>query len=103
MLWWDNRGVVADIVELRKNGVGSDAECQFLSGPAASLFSMAFRAYHPEPLFLQGYSSYWRRGLGGGSGSPGGGRANPGPPPAPPAISDAGSVQAQPTPHERQY
>jgi hypothetical protein len=101
MLWWDNRPVVADIVELRQDGTGSDAECQFLSGPAGSQFSMAFRAYHPEPLFLEGYSSYWRRGLGGGSGSLGGGTDNAGQPPAAPAISSSVSFEDMLTPADR--
>jgi len=101
MLWWDNRPVVADIVDLRQNGVGSDAQCQFLSGPGTSQFSMGFRAYHPEPLFMQGYNSYWRRGLGGGSGGLGSGGTNAGQPPAPPAVSNAVDFEDMLTPTDR--
>jgi hypothetical protein len=101
MLWWDNRPVTADIVDLRQDGNPSDAECQFLSGPSTSRFSMGFRAYHPEPLFFQGYNSYWRRGLGGGSGGLGSGSNNAGQPPAPPAISNSISFESMLTPADR--
>ena len=87
MLWWDNRPAQADIVDLRQDGAASNAECQFLEGSAHSQFSFGFRAFHPEPLFLQGYNSYWRRGLGGGSGPLASGSTNAGAPPGPLAVS----------------
>jgi hypothetical protein len=101
LLWWDNRPVVGDIVDLRQDGVASDAECQFLSGSSDAEFTMGFRAYHPEPLFLQGYGMNWRRGLGGGSGSLGGGSTNAGQPPGPPAISDVVTFEDMLTPEDR--
>ncbi|HEY4642426.1 MAG TPA: hypothetical protein VII75_13860, partial [Thermoanaerobaculia bacterium] len=98
MLWWDNRRTEADIVDLRQDGVPSDAECQFLEGKAHSQFSIGFRAYHPEPLFMQGYNSYWRRGLGGGSGPLASGSTNAGAFPGPIAVSTAVEFQNMLTP-----
>lgn len=65
MLWWDNRRTIADIVDLRKDGAASDAECQFIFGNADSNFSVGYRAYHPEPMFLLNHRLWWRRGLNG--------------------------------------
>ncbi|HWP32367.1 MAG TPA: hypothetical protein VNL97_01335 [Solirubrobacterales bacterium] len=65
MLWWDNQQAVAHIADLRKDGVPSGAECQFLSGAGDSTFSVGYRAYHPNPMFLLDHVMWWRRGLGG--------------------------------------
>jgi hypothetical protein len=69
MFWWDNRKAEAQIVDLRKNGLASTAECQFLNGIASSKFSVGYRAYHPEPMFLLNYYLWWKRGLGGSTGA----------------------------------
>ena len=68
MLWWDNRTAIADIIDLRKDGIPSTAECQFLEGVGDSTFSVGYVAYHPEPMFLLNHSLWWRRGLGGPTG-----------------------------------
>ncbi|MBZ0292949.1 MAG: hypothetical protein K8L99_10340, partial [Anaerolineae bacterium] len=65
MFWWDNRKAEAVIVDLRKNGSASEAECQFLEGDGSSTFSVGYRAYHEEPMFLLNHSLWWKRGLGG--------------------------------------
>lgn len=68
LFWWDNRKAVADIVDLRKGGVASPAQCQFLSGIDTTDFSVGYRAYHPNPKFLLNHSLWWKRGLNGDSG-----------------------------------
>ncbi|GAB4581381.1 MAG: hypothetical protein Fur0022_41280 [Anaerolineales bacterium] len=68
MLWWDNRAAIGHIDDLRKEGVPSSEECQFLEGPGNATFSVGYRAYHPEPMFLLNHSLWWRRGLGGPTG-----------------------------------
>lgn len=68
MLWWDNRKAVAVIEDLRINGTENTAECQFLVGPGGTQFSVGYRAYHPEPMFMLDHRIWWRRGLGGPSG-----------------------------------
>jgi hypothetical protein len=68
MFWWDNREAVANIVDLRVNGSPNTQECQFLVGPGNTNFSVGYRAYHPNPLFLLDHRIWWRRGLGGPSG-----------------------------------
>lgn len=69
LFWWDNRKAQADIIDLRKNGVASTAECQFLTGTSTSKFSIGYRAYHPEPMFMLDHYLWWRRGLGGPTGA----------------------------------
>ncbi|MCB9134756.1 MAG: hypothetical protein H6636_04965 [Anaerolineales bacterium] len=68
MFWWDNRKAKAYIDDLRLNGSPSAEECQFLEGDANATFSVGYRAYHPEPMFLLNHSLWWRRGLGGPTG-----------------------------------
>lgn len=72
MLWWDNRKAVAQIVDIRKNGVASTSECQFLVGYGGETVSVGYRAYHPkvdvpQPGFILRHSLSLRRGLGGPS------------------------------------
>jgi len=69
MLWWDNRKAEAKIVDFRKNGLANAAECQFIQGVATSKFSVGYRAYHPEPMFMLNHRMWWRRGLGGPTGA----------------------------------
>lgn len=90
MLWWDNRHAVATIVDLRVNATPNTEECQFLESAGTSLFSSGYRAYHPEPMFQLYHRMWWRRGLGGPSGSLTSPTLNPnnvGKPPAPPGVS----------------
>lgn len=68
MFWWDNRKAVAKIEDLRVGGTKSNEECQFLVGSGASQFSVGYRAYHEEPMFMLDHRLWWRRGLGGPSG-----------------------------------
>lgn len=68
LMWWDNRAAVADIVDLRLNGVASDDECQFLADDASGLVTIGYRAYHPQPgtpSFLHNHSLRITRGLNG--------------------------------------
>lgn len=65
LFWWDNRRAEAEIVDLRVAGSPSTAECQFLTASGATGFSIGYRAYHPEPLFLLDHRLWTRRGLGG--------------------------------------
>ena len=90
MLWWDNRKAKADIVDLRKDGVLNIAECQFIHGTSTSKFSVGYRAYHPEPMFMLDHRMWWRRGLAGPTGALSSPYYNPdnvGVPPAPPHES----------------
>jgi hypothetical protein len=91
MFWWDNRKTTARIEALRHGNTESSDECQFISGCASDLFSISYRAYHPEPMFQLNHSITWVRGLNGGSGdlTPGipARYQNAGQPPNPPAIS----------------
>ncbi len=68
MLWWDNRSAVAQIVDLRVDGVENTQECQFLLDGASSRFSIGYRSYHPNPMFMLNHSVSWSRGLGSVSG-----------------------------------
>lgn len=72
MLWWDNRRATAEIVDIRKNGSPSSAECQFLAGAALDTVTVGYRAFHPKPDttppgFVLRHSLTLRRGLGGPS------------------------------------
>lgn len=94
MLWWDNRKAEADIIDLRKDGTANTAECQFILGNAASNFSIGYRAYHPEPMFLLDHRIWWHRGLGTTTGvltSPNPNPDNVGVPPNPPHESGQAS------------
>ncbi|WP_380877472.1 hypothetical protein ACFB49_12970 [Sphingomonas sp. DBB INV C78] len=75
----NNTPVVGDIFDLRKNHAPSTDECQFMSGPGTTLFSVGFRAYHEDGVttgggptdtnsFMRGYTLTWQRGLNGPSG-----------------------------------
>ena len=87
MFWWDNRPSVAHIEDLRLNGLGSSDECQFLVGTPSSTFSSGYRAYHQNSMFILNHSMWWRRGLGGPSGTLINSPDNAGEPPAPVAVS----------------
>ncbi len=70
MFWWDNRRAVADIVDIRLNGVASSDQCQFLEGAAGATVEIGYRAYHPQPgtpSFLHNHSLVLTRGLNGPS------------------------------------
>jgi len=69
MLWWDNRAGTGDIVGLRKDGLQTSGECQFLSGTAASTLAVDFIAHHPEEMFQLSHGITWYRGINGTSGS----------------------------------
>ena len=69
MFWWDNRRSVGHIEDLRLGGIESTGECQFLVGTASSTFSSGYRAYHENPMFIHNHTLWWRRGLGGSSGT----------------------------------
>ena len=76
----NNTPVVGDIVDLRKNGNPSTDECQFMSGPPGTTFSVGFRAYHVTGVttgggpgdtnsFMRRYTISWQRGLNGPTGT----------------------------------
>jgi hypothetical protein len=71
--WLDNRPCVADIADLRKDGIANDQECQFMSGDVGTLFSVGFVAGHyGQPAggtgtFMSSYTIWWHRGLNGPS------------------------------------
>ncbi len=80
VFWVNNTPVSGDIADLRKNGVPSTDECQFMSGPGTTTFSAGFRAYHVNGVttgggagdtdsFMAGYALTWQRGLNGPSGT----------------------------------
>lgn len=98
LFWWDNRPSVGTIVDLRKNGVASSAECQFLVGKDGATFSVGYRAYHPNPLFILNHVLWWRRGLGGPSGTLLNSPDNAGQPPAAAAVTPTTSPPASPAP-----
>lgn len=99
VFWIDNTPVQGDIVDIRRNGVPSSEECQFISGPDSTTVSVGFRAYHqrgvsnPNNTFMMSYSLTWRRGLNGPSGTFAAGTADVGEPPAPPQASSAPTIQ----------
>jgi hypothetical protein len=66
------------------------AECQFITGTSSSLFSIGYRAYHEQPMFLLNHYLWWHRGLGIATAyltSPNPNPDNVGLPPAPPHES----------------
>ena len=102
LFWWDNRPVVAKIVELVQDGVASTAECQFLVGTGTSDFSINYRAYHQQELFHRHHAISWKRGLAGATGTildPGIG--NVGRPPDPPGPSPTTDFSVMLGPHTR--
>lgn len=69
LFWWDNRRSAADIVDLRKNGLPSAEECQFIEGPGGTQISIGYRAFHPQERFQLHHNLSWYRGLSGTGGS----------------------------------
>ena len=80
IFWVNNTPVEGDIVDLRKNGTPSTDECQFMSGPGSTTFSVGFEAYHANGVttgggagdtnsFMRRYTISWQRGLNGPSGT----------------------------------
>jgi len=73
LFWFDNRPCYGDIEDLKKNHVANTAECQFLSGPSTTLFSVGFRAFHaatgdpvpPPQTFMDSFYLSYLRGLNG--------------------------------------
>ncbi len=98
VFWVDNTPVQGDIVDIRRNGIPSTEECQFISGPEGTTVSIGFRAYHPHGVsnptntFMMSYSLTWKRGLNGPSGTFAAGTADVGEPPAAPQQSGAVTV-----------
>lgn len=95
VFWIDNTPVQGDIVDIRRNGIPSSEECQFISGTEGTTVSVGFRAYHsrgvtnPTNTFMMSYSLRWQRGLNGPSGSFASGTADVGEPPALPHPSNS--------------
>jgi hypothetical protein len=101
MFWWDNRQSVGHIYDLRLNGVANTEECQFLVGTPSSTFSSGYRAYHPNGMFLLNYILWWRRGLGGPSGTLVLSDDNAGDPPNPLAVSPPVTFASMLDPYNR--
>jgi len=91
MFWWDNRALVAQIVQLNKDGGIFTSECLFLNGTPTSTFGIGYRAYHPNEMFQHSHTIWWKRGLGSVAGSTGyllpSSSSNVGKPPAGPGNS----------------
>lgn len=68
LFWRDNRRSTADIVDLRKNGLPSAEECQFIEGPGGTQISIGYRAFHPQERFQLHHNLRWFRGLSGTGG-----------------------------------
>jgi hypothetical protein len=70
VVWIDNLRVFGDIEDLRKNGLASSEECQFITGDGGDSFSVGFRAFHRNgptgTSFMLDWDLDWRRGLNGG-------------------------------------
>ncbi len=97
---WDNRRPVADITRLVENGVASDEECQFLTGPGSSTFGIEYRAYVPDERFQRRHRIAWTRGLNGSAANGGIGSlptplspTNAGKPPALPVNSGTNTFE----------
>ncbi len=114
VFWIDNTPVQGDIVDIRRNGVPSSEECQFISGTENTTVSVGFRAYHPRGVsnpnntFMMSYTLTWRRGLNGPGGTYAAGTADVGEPPAAPQASGSltigqllGAWPGFPTTHTR--
>ena len=104
MLWWDNREAEAKIEDFRVNGVINTDECQFLEDASTANFSVGYRAYHPEPMFMLDHRLWWRRGLGGPTGvltSPHPNTSNVGVEPNPPHQSGSNTFAAMLGPHPK--
>lgn len=79
IFWVDNTPVGGDIVDLRRNGLPNTAECQFMTGPGSTTFSIGLRAYHAHGVdhagngdhdsFMYYYDIGWQRGLNGSTGT----------------------------------
>ncbi len=104
MLWWDNRRARAAIVDFRVNGSPSTDECQFLERAGSALFSVGYRAYHPDSMFQLYHRMWWRRGLNGPLGyltSPDPNPNNVGQPPTPPGMSGSATFASMLGGHEK--
>lgn len=103
MLWWDNRAGTGDIIGLRKDGLQTSGECQFLSGTAASTLAVDFIAHHPVEMFHLSHGITWYRGINGTSGSIPVAHPfdNEGTPPATPATSNPATFGSLLGPHTR--
>ncbi len=60
----DNISCYGDIVDLRKSGVPSTEECQFIQGCTSDNFSVGFYAFHAKN-FMASYKLWYHRGLNG--------------------------------------
>ena len=60
----DNVSCYGDIVDLRKNGVSSTEECQFIQACQNDGFSVGFYAFHAKN-FMASYRLWYHRGLNG--------------------------------------
>jgi hypothetical protein len=70
IFWTDQEDVGGDIVDLRKNGQGNIAQCQYMHGTADDEFSIGYRAFHVHGMsdsnsFMRWHSISWQRGLNG--------------------------------------
>lgn len=63
MLWWDNRGLVAEISYLNKDGFVFNEECLFFQGTPGSTFGIGYRAYHQNEMFQLNHGISWQRGV----------------------------------------
>lgn len=93
IFWVNNTPVAGDIIDLRKDHVPSSDECQFMSGPGNTTFSVGFSAYHVDGVttgggvgdtnsFMRGYGLTWQRGLNGPVGTLETGTSDRGEPPS---------------------
>ncbi|MFL6780036.1 MAG: hypothetical protein ACJ8E8_13495, partial [Sphingomicrobium sp.] len=74
IFWTDQEPVIGDIVDLRKNGQGNIAECQYMNGDASDQFSIGYKAFHVNGIsdsnsFMRWHSISWQRGLNGDTGT----------------------------------
>ncbi|HEX6067886.1 MAG TPA: hypothetical protein VFZ05_03715, partial [Nitrososphaera sp.] len=60
----DNIACYGDIVDLRKNGMPSTEECQFIQGCENDNFAVGFYAFHANK-FMASYRLWYHRGLNG--------------------------------------
>jgi hypothetical protein len=60
----DNIKCYGDIVDFRRNGVPSTAECQFITGCGTDNFSVGMYAFHVNG-FMSSYNLWYHRGLNG--------------------------------------
>ena len=69
VFWLDKQACYGDIEDLRKDGLASTEECQFMTGTADSTLSAGFRAFHANgpasETFMWYYKLWYHRGLNG--------------------------------------